>query len=243
MRMRVLVLAAAVLAFGLGVRSASADPILFYLVPSGPTTVPTAVLVGTTTYQLWIDPSGVYAPALYGPSCLFPINCGCTGISGFHDLAILGDGSLTLTAFTPNTNSPVLTSGGLSIICVGTICADLPPSVLAQLPKALVITSTGGIHWGRSGTRQPWKLGAYQSSILVVALANPPAGVPTGFPYYNDANELNDFPRELRRDVAPHQEQCDEANTWLPPYVPGPSWLPFPWAFSHELNRPVNSSG
>ena len=45
--MRALVLAVAVLAFGLATTSASADPLpLFYLTPSGATTVPTVVPVG-----------------------------------------------------------------------------------------------------------------------------------------------------------------------------------------------------
>jgi hypothetical protein len=68
MSTRELAFAAAVLAFGLGVGSASADTVpFFYLVPSGRTTVPTVVPVGTSTDQLWVDPSGVNAPGCTPP--------------------------------------------------------------------------------------------------------------------------------------------------------------------------------
>jgi hypothetical protein len=186
-------LVAAVLAFGFGARSASADPILFYLVPSGPTTVPTAVPVGTTTYQLWIDPSGVYAPALYGPSCLYPINGGCTGVYGVFDFDILGNGSLTLTAFTPNTSSPAFTSGGLFIPCVGTICAEYPP----KGPEEIQVTSTGTDPLDTIGNSTPFEVGSMSiandgSGAGTITVDNPIFG---GTPYYNDANVISgNFP-------------------------------------------------
>jgi hypothetical protein len=151
-------MAVAVLVFGVGL--ASADPLpFFYLVPSGPTTVPTAVPVGTTTYQLWIDPSGVYAPALYGPSCISPINGGCTGVYGVYNFDILGDGSLTPTAFTPNTSSPVFTSyAGLEPYCVGTICAQPPPGF--KIPEAIAVASTGTNQAQSIGNSTPFEVGS-----------------------------------------------------------------------------------
>jgi len=101
MSRRALALVAAVLAFGLRVGSASAAPIpFFYLVPSGPTTVPTVVPEGTSTYQLWVDPSGINAPG-----CTInlmksaPINGACFGAYGIDDNRVLATGSLTMTAF------------------------------------------------------------------------------------------------------------------------------------------------
>ena len=91
--------------FGLAAGSASANPVLFfYLVPTGPMTVPTTVPTGSSSYQLWVDPTGVVAS---GPGA--PGNCSnivgapaCTGIYTIGDLAILADGSLTMTAFSAN---------------------------------------------------------------------------------------------------------------------------------------------
>ena len=200
MRTSALVLAVAVLAFGLGAGSASADPLLFYLVPSGPTTVPTAVPVGTSTYQLWIDPSGVYAPPLYGPTCLFPINGGCTGVYGVYGFDILQNGSLTFMAFTPNTSSPVFTSGGLFIPCVGTICAENPP----KGPEEIQVTSTGTDPLGTIGNSTPFEVGS-------MSIANDGSGAGTvtvgeifgGSPYYNDANQISgNFPVTVPQTLA-----------------------------------------
>jgi len=206
---RVLGLAAAVLAFGLSVGSASANSVpVFYLVPSGPTTVPTVVPVGTTTYQLWIDPSGVYAPALYAPSCVAPINGGCTGIYGVINFGILGSGSLTLTAFTPNTSSPVSTSGSLYHICVGFGCLA-PPSYLDQAPTAIEVSSTGEDQanpFNPIGISTPFEVGSLSitnsgsSGIGDITLAGqaPPFG---GSPEYTDAN-FDSFPVPVPQTLA-----------------------------------------
>lgn len=83
-----LTIAVLALALGFGIESTSAAPIPFYyLVPTGPTTVPTVVPVGTSTYQLWVDPSGINDPDCPG--------CGAFGVGA----NVLSNGSLTMTAF------------------------------------------------------------------------------------------------------------------------------------------------
>src|SRR5215469_13327959 len=110
MSARALGLAAAIVAFGFGVGSASADPVpFFYLVPSGPTTVPTVVPVGTTTYQLWVDPSGVNTP---GCTPLSPGLPTCVGTYG-EDGNPVANGSLTMTAFSPIAGAPAFTTANL----------------------------------------------------------------------------------------------------------------------------------
>ena len=120
MRIRTLALAAAVLAFGFGGRSASADPIPFvYLVPSGPTTVPTVVPVGTSTVQLWVDPSGVNAPGCTPqlPGQGLPTCVGTYGVEG----NVAANGSLTMTAFSPITGAPAFTTSNLQPCPFGVI--------------------------------------------------------------------------------------------------------------------------
>ena len=120
MSARALAFAAAVLAFRLGVGSASADPIPFvYLVPTGPTTVPTVVPVGTSTVQLWVDPSGVNAPGctpqLPGqglPTCVGTYN---------ETVNVVANGSLTMTAFSPITGAPAFTTSNLQPCPFGVI--------------------------------------------------------------------------------------------------------------------------
>src|SRR5215469_10225763 len=112
MRLRTLALAAAVLAFGFGGRSASAAPLpFFYLVPSGPATVPTVVPVGTSTVQLWVDPSGVNAPGCTPqlPGQGLPT---CVGTYG-EDGNVVANGSLTMTDFSPITGAPAFTTSNL----------------------------------------------------------------------------------------------------------------------------------
>src|SRR5215472_11036426 len=88
-------------AFALWIESASAVPLpFFYLVPTGPGTVPTVVPVGTTTYQLWVDPSGINSPGCTTNPGGAPINGACVGIIGVTDLEFLAHGALTMTAFT-----------------------------------------------------------------------------------------------------------------------------------------------
>ena len=104
----------------LGVGSASANPIpFFYLVPTGPTTVPTVVPVGdsTSTYQLWVDPSDATPSPFPPPGCFQPIAGQCNGDYGIFDNVVLATGSLTMTNFTaaPGTQTnftvPDLVSG------------------------------------------------------------------------------------------------------------------------------------
>ena len=110
MSARALGLAAAIVAFALASGSASANPIpFFYLVPSGPTTVPTVVPVGTTTYQLWVDPSGVNTP---GCTPLSPGLPTCVGTYG-EDGNPVANGSLTMTAFSPIAGAPAFTTANL----------------------------------------------------------------------------------------------------------------------------------
>ena len=112
MSTRALALAAATVAFGLAMGSASANPVPFvYLVPTGPTTVPTLVPVGTTTYQLWVDPSGVNAPGCTPqlPGQGLPT---CVGTYG-EDGNVVAHGSLTMTAFSPIPDAPALTTSNL----------------------------------------------------------------------------------------------------------------------------------
>jgi len=94
---RYLLVGTLVLAFGVG--SASANPTFFYLVPSGPTAVPTVVpTTSGATYQLWLDPSGVNAPDCMTNPIGVPINGACIGSYG-NLVHILTAGSLTMTAF------------------------------------------------------------------------------------------------------------------------------------------------
>jgi hypothetical protein len=72
MSKRVLGVVAAALA--LWIKSASAAPLPFFYF-TGPTTVPALVGVGTFTYRLWVDPSGINTPG-WGE----PINGACIGI-------------------------------------------------------------------------------------------------------------------------------------------------------------------
>ena len=112
MSTRALALAAATVAFGLAGGLASADPIPFvYLVPSGPTTVPTAVPVGTATVQLWVDPSGVNTPGCtpQPPGQGLPT---CVGTYG-EEVHVVAHGSLTMTAFSPITGAPAFASSTL----------------------------------------------------------------------------------------------------------------------------------
>jgi hypothetical protein len=112
MSTRALALAAAIVAFGLGVHSASANPIpFFYLVPGGPATVPTALPVGTSTYQLWVDPSGVNTPGC----TTYPPGQGLTTCVGTYgeDGNLVAHGSLTMTAFSPITGAPAFASSTL----------------------------------------------------------------------------------------------------------------------------------
>ena len=120
MSTHVLALAAAALAFVFGIRSASADPIPFvYLVPSGPTTVPTVVPVGTSTVQLWVDPSGVNAPGCTPqlPGQGLPTCVGTYGVEG----NVAANGSLTMTAFSPITGAPAFTTSNLQPCPFGVI--------------------------------------------------------------------------------------------------------------------------
>src|SRR5215469_7441957 len=120
MSTRVLALAAAALAFGFGIRSASADPIPFvYLVPSGPTTVPTVVPVGTSTVQLWVDPSVVNAPGCTPqlPGQGLPTCVGTYGVEG----NVAANGSLTMSAFSPITGAPAFTTSNLQPCPFGVI--------------------------------------------------------------------------------------------------------------------------
>jgi len=103
-----LTIAAVALALGFGIESASAAPLpFFYLVPTGPTTVPTVVPVGTASYQLWVDPSGVTTPP--GLICSSPINGGCTGTWQINEVIIFLHGSLSQKAFSAIDVAPPFT--------------------------------------------------------------------------------------------------------------------------------------
>jgi len=150
-------------------------------------------------------PFGCLRPPLYGPTCLFPINGGCTGVYGVNGLTILGAGSLALTAFTPNTSSPVFTSGGLYVPCVGRGC-ELPPSYLDQFPKAIHITSTGADTLGTIGNSTPFDVGSLSitndgSGAGAITLANPTPPF-AGSPTYLDANEISTFPVTVPQTLA-----------------------------------------
>ena len=96
--------------FGLAAGSASANPIL-YLEPTGPTTVPTVVSAGTSTYQLWVDPSVINAPGctVQPPGSGLPT---CVGTYG-EDGNVVANGSLTMTAFSPITGAPAFALSNL----------------------------------------------------------------------------------------------------------------------------------
>jgi hypothetical protein len=113
MSTRALALAAATVAFGLAIGSASADSVpVYYLVPTGPTTVPTVVPPGTSTYQLWVDPSGVNAPGCtpQPPGQGLPT---CFGTYGENGNGVVANGSLTMTDFSPITGAPAFTTSNL----------------------------------------------------------------------------------------------------------------------------------
>lgn len=99
-RRLVVAVAGVLLLFGVG--SASAAPIpFFYLVPTGPGVVPTVVSAGSTTLQLWVDATGVNDGA------------GNVGVIGIQDVAILGHGALTMTAFSAIAGAPAFTLSNL----------------------------------------------------------------------------------------------------------------------------------
>ena len=96
--------------FGLGVGPAFPSGVpFFYLVPTGPGTVPTLVESTAATYQLWLDPSTVIASGIPGIFCVDgignPIKCSLT-----TPYTLSAEGSLTMTAFVPNTAAPVFAS-------------------------------------------------------------------------------------------------------------------------------------
>jgi len=149
------------LSFGLEFGSASASTVpFFYLEPTGPTTVPTVIPVGTTTYQLWVDPSGVNAPGCATLGA--PINGGCNGVYGIYDISIIGEGSLRTTAFTSNPSAPAFTKPSSLIpnICPAPTCDGFPPGYTpppSYLISELAIPLTGDT---QNGNATPFEVGS-----------------------------------------------------------------------------------
>ena len=139
MRRFAFVVSGLVLLLGLGAGSASAVTLPYYLLPGGSPGTAVTPPVGSTTYQLWVDPSAI-AGSTFGVDGNFVAN-GQLSMTAFTGISANGTvGNLCLTA----TGCGAVAFGELAIISGDAINGNAVPFEIGTVTIANSGAITGG---------------------------------------------------------------------------------------------------